>query len=1513
MGKITKKVVKIAVATLSWLLLAALVLPLAVSLLVSVPAVQNALVQRLTTTLSQRLGTKIAIDGVDIRLINRVEVRGFYVEDYDGDTLLWVPRLVAPIEKLGLGGEQLTFGKVKLKGAQVWLRKSSPDRQMNISRMVDSIDPGPSNPDPKFRMRIAAIEADSLTFGLLRPYAGQREGADFSRFVMRDVNVRIEDFAIARDTIRMRINSLSGRERSGWVVDNLTALPLIVSRGAVTLTDVSIRSEGSSLRLPAIRLVGKRGIWRDFSEFSDSVAMNIDMRSSRVTTRLVGVFVPAVKGWGIELDGVEAHTRGALSSLTGGVKGAKTLGTTLSAEFTSRGLPRFRTARFDVKLTELESVGSDVAILTREITGCEPSKRLAALLSRQGVLSMTGEATGGLDDFTATATLVSRGGEVTTSARVRGSAVEGEVSTQRFDLGRTLNVKDLGAVSGRFDVKFTGAGGPATPRATIKGDVAGVGFRGYTYNDLTVGAELAGRRWDVNMEAADAALEGRLTAAIDRDGGSAAPRYDVDLNLKRLDLVTTHLNRADSVSVVSGHLMANIAGRGLDDADGIIELRDAVYRSERGVVKTSLATLEARNAGNRESPRRLTLKSEFVDAELRSQTPYRDMTRWMGRFLQRYIPGLGADPAREKRPVRTPVRAAVLAGIRGETRVASDGYSTVNLAVKDAGALLHAIAPSASIAPGTSAKMLFNTYSGAFSISARSEFVEYRDILATGLRLEAGNAADSLTVHLAAADIYSRRGHIPRVEIEGGSKVHGRLDISLDGRMWRLTADSLNLAKGAVALENMKLFPLDNPQQGVFATGVASARPADTMRLRLNDFDLSPLGTIVGGARGIDLQGRATGWLDVTALTGTPQIDADIDIDNLSADGHAAPPLHFSSRPDSQGGAGFRLTDRASGADFVHGVLSPGGDISARVRVDSLDASLLDPLLGGILENTRGKASTRLSVGGTLRAPRIDGHIDVPRFETTIAYTRARYTVEAARLEVTNSVLTLPSTPVINPRGGSGNLSMNINLTNLRNIRASIDARINSMLAFNTGPGDSEAFYGQVFATGSVEIRSDRMGTRMNISGRTDAGTRFHLPLNAKSNVSWADFVVFATPTSTPDTTGVLARTRLAYERRLAGEGQQRRSKPLELNLSASITPAAELHMLIDPNLGQGITSRGEGVIDMRINPQNDLFTMTGDYNIASGKFEFSMMDVFNKTFEIAPGSTLRWSGAADDALLGVDASWRVRTSLLPLMGGSSATGSTAADAAVASGSPLISGRSTVPVDCIIRLRESLSDPEITFDIALPSADPEARQIVANAINTQELKSMQFLSLLTTGSFATDNSIMGQSATAGVMATGAVGFDILTNQLNNFLSSEDYDIYFRYRPQDNFTSSQVDVGFSTRLWNDRLQLEIEGNYVDNREVTSVGKTRNVSNLAGDVSLTWVIDRAGNLRLKVFSQTIDRLNETQGLQESGLGIHYKKDFNNFRDIFIRNNRIFAPNNTTKSPGRRRKQHVEKNNN
>ena len=120
----------------------------------------------------------------------------------------------------------------------------------------------------------------------------------------------------------------------------------------------------------------------------------------------------------------------------------------------------------------------------------------------------------------------------------------------------------------------------------------------------------------------------------------------------------------------------------------------------------------------------------------------------------------------------------------------------------------------------------------------------------------------------------------------------------------------------------------------------------------------------------------------------------------------------------------------------------------------------------------------------------------------------------------------------------------------------------------------------------------------------------------------------------------------------------------------------------------------------------------------------------------------------------------------------------------------------------------------------------------------------------------------------------------MSNQLSNWLSSDDYNIILRYRPRSELTSDEIDFGFSKSLVNDRLLVELEGNYlVDNRMAAS----SNLSNFMGEAYITWLIDQNGNLKLKGFTQTIDRFDENQGLQETGVGVYYKEDFNNWADL------------------------------
>lgn len=1566
MKKIAKIAIKTLVVAISVAVLLVVVMPLALSLLLSLPSVQTAVVHRLTEVAGERLGTKVSVDRVAVKLLNRVELEGFLVEDFQRDTLLYVGKMVAPIEKLGFGGEPLTFGRVRLEGAEVWLRRDSTGT-INIKQVVNAIrGDRPSNPDSKFRMRIAGIDGKDIKFGLFRydkPFKDR--GIDWSRFALHGIDTTIDDFRIAGDTIRMDIRALSAVERTGWTLQNLEAHDLVISRGAVVLDNVKIVSGDTDMKVPYVRLVGRDRLWDNYRNFLDSVSLDVAISPSRLTTGFLGYFVPFLNGLGPDGKGVDltignfvARTSGPVSRFVvegGGevlqagyddlgtdsvalfraasvqIPGKDSGGTIFGFDFRSRGLPNLEKARFEGHLAGISTTEVGIDQLMGAFTGKSLPVNVRAPLDRLGKIGLTARFAGGLTDFDASGVLTSAAGDLDLSARVglpglgvkNGATggvatIDGAVSTDRFNVGGVFDVKDLGIVAG--DVSVNGAAASAKISGEATADLKTIEYRGYGYAGTTATVKVADGNVSAKVRMTDPGMS--LDAALGIDKTDKGNHYDVDLNLHRGDLRATGINRRDSVSVLGGHLTARFSGTRLDDMNGSAQLQGAVYRYTGGKISAPPIMVSAHSGAD---GKRVSLRSDFADGDFRSRISYNDMIVYLHDFLRGYIPVLGGKKN----------------GNTGETTDVTDrkgavtdpksaqNYSVLSLKFKDTERILAAVAPGTEIAPGSELSFMFNPYVRSFSLSARSQFIQYQDILAGKVELNSDNKSDSLTVHLTTSEVYAGRLHIPNFALHGGAK-DGRMTLStrlidrqndlsallglrvdfrrddnvrirftpsylsFGGRRWHIVTRAIDykrgpggLLSGGVEVGDLAIFSAENPAQRITANGRISQRPTDTLRVRFADFDLSPLGALLADRNAkageeekkLTFGGFVDGEVDMVSPPGSLALNAELDLNEFTLNDMTAPPLHISSVWNNAGQKiDFRLNNRnsAQAKAVAEGSFVPKtASIEAHAAIQGLDMGLLDPLLGGVIKDTKGRADADLNISGTVKKLKIGGGIDVSDFETTVGFTGVAYTLERAKIRVENSRLRLPKSTIRDKAGNRGEFGMAVDLSNPRAIGVDIEGALHRMLAFDTTAEDNDAFYGHVIASGQFKIHAGDMGSRIEITAQTEPGSDFHLPLSAKSNISWADFVQFVDLHNRSDTTDILARKKYAFERRQQSRMREKRRKPLDLDLTVRATPDVEVDILIDPNLGRGIRARGEGVLNLKVNPATDLFSMTGDYNITDGKVEFAMMEVIRKEFTIQPGSSLRWSGEADDAALDVEASYRVRTSLVPLVGEDSQ----------------LSDRSSVPVDCVLLLGGTLSQPDITFDIRLPSADVDAKLIAASSMNTQELKSMQFLSLLMTGNFASGNSITGQNTAAGSFASGAIGFDILTSQLSSLLSNDKFNVYFKYRPQTELRGNQFDVGFSTGIVQDRLLLEIEGNYVQDRAATNV-TGRNASNLAGDVSLTWVIDKSGNLRLKIFSQTIDRLNETQGLQESGVGVYWKKDFDKIGDIFKRKKSNFG---------------------
>ncbi len=111
---------------------------IALYFVLQLPSVQNWLVRKTTTYLSNELGTRVELKRIDIEFFDNVVLEGLYVEDLNGDTLLIAQKFSA-----GLSGNffsilwnRLEFNEVSLTHARVHLRKMADQRRGNLNELL---------------------------------------------------------------------------------------------------------------------------------------------------------------------------------------------------------------------------------------------------------------------------------------------------------------------------------------------------------------------------------------------------------------------------------------------------------------------------------------------------------------------------------------------------------------------------------------------------------------------------------------------------------------------------------------------------------------------------------------------------------------------------------------------------------------------------------------------------------------------------------------------------------------------------------------------------------------------------------------------------------------------------------------------------------------------------------------------------------------------------------------------------------------------------------------------------------------------------------------------------------------------------------------------------------------------------------------------------------------------------------------------------------------------------------
>ena len=199
--------------------------------------------------------------------------------------------------------------------------------------------------------------------------------------------------------------------------------------------------------------------------------------------------------------------------------------------------------------------------------------------------------------------------------------------------------------------------------------------------------------------------------------------------------------------------------------------------------------------------------------------------------------------------------------------------------------------------------------------------------------------------------------------------------------------------------------------------------------------------------------------------------------------------------------------------------------------------------------------------------------------------------------------------------------------------------------------------------------------------------------------------------------------------------------------------------------------------------------------------------------------------------------------------------------------------RTNVPVDAVLSVEGNMENPDITFDIELPTLTQDVERKVKSIISTDDMMNRQIIYLLALNRFYTPE-YMGNTGNGGELA--AVASSTISSQLSNMLGqlTDKFSVAPSFRSdKGDFSDLEVDVALSSRLLNNRLLINGNFGYRD--------RSTSSTTFVGDFDVEYLLSKNGNLRLKAYNHFNDQnYYLREALTTQGLGVVYRRDFDDW---------------------------------
>jgi len=344
----------------------------------------------------------------------------------------------------------------------------------------------------------------------------------------------------------------------------------------------------------------------------------------------------------------------------------------------------------------------------------------------------------------------------------------------------------------------------------------------------------------------------------------------------------------------------------------------------------------------------------------------------------------------------------------------------------------------------------------------------------------------------------------------------------------------------------------------------------------------------------------------------------------------------------------------------------------------------------------------------------------------------------------------------------------------------------------------------------------------------------------------------------------------------------------MDVSVNIEVVKEANFNVIVDEANGDFLNLKGAALLNGGIDPSGKI-SMTGTYTIEQGSYQLSF-NFIRRKFEMEKGSKITWTGEPTTADLDVTAIYVANTAPIELVANQLDQNQRGYY------------QQKLPFQVRLMMKGQLMQPELTFDIALPTENNvRVSNDVLTTVNTKldQIKSepselnKQVFALLLLNRFVSENPFQtaggGGGFNAGSFARQSVS-KILTEQLNNLAGDliAGVDIAFDVNSADDYSTgerrdrTEFNVALSKRLLNDRLKVTVGSNYEIEGPTPS---NQNSTNVIGNVTIDYNLTSDGRYLLRGYRKNDYEAVVEGYVVETGLKFVMSVDYNKFKDIFI----------------------------